>query len=152
MRRKDKEITNIKEIESIIQSGKVCRIAFSYNDGPYIVPMNYGYNENTLYFHSAKKGKKIDLINKNNQVCFEIDINYKINDAEIPCDWGSSYSSVIGYGKAIILDNLKEKEEALKIILNHYSPGKTYEFSEKRLLDVAIIKIEISELTGKKSR
>ena len=86
MRRKDLEIKDAKEIEAIIKSGKVCRIALSYDDKPYVVPMNYGYKDNALYFHSAKQGKKIDLIAKNSSVCFEITTNHGIKNTGIPCN------------------------------------------------------------------
>ena len=62
MRRKDKEIKDKKEIESIIKRAKVCRIALSDNNMPYIIPVNYGYKNNCIYIHSASEGKKIDII------------------------------------------------------------------------------------------
>ena len=68
MRRKDKEITDIKSIEKIIQKSKVCRLGLSLNDTPYIVPVCFGYRAKTLYFHSAQEGKKIDIIKKNKKL------------------------------------------------------------------------------------
>ena len=151
MRRKEKEIKSKTEIESIINSGQVCRVAFSLNDEPYIVPMYYGYKDNFLYFHSAKQGKKIDIIKKNNQVCFEIDINQNIINTGVPCNWKNSYSSVIGFGKAKLVENFNEKVKALNAIIDHYSPGTIYKFPKENVNNTAIIKIEIEEITGKKS-
>ena len=68
MRRKDKEITDIKSIEKIIHKAKVCRLALSLDDTPYVVPVCFGYSAETIYFHSAKEGKKIDIIKKNKQL------------------------------------------------------------------------------------
>ena len=76
MRRHDSAVTEITDIESIISCSDVCRIAFADNDIPYIVTMNFGYTggENPcLYFHCAPEGRKIELIGKNNYVCFEMD-------------------------------------------------------------------------------
>ena len=70
MRRKDKEITDEKVINEILEKAKVCRLALFDKDYPYIVPMNYGYKDNALFFHVAKEGKKIDLIKRNNNVRF----------------------------------------------------------------------------------
>ncbi len=70
MRRKDKEIKDAKEIESIISRSDICRIALSENNSPYIVPMCFGYRNNCLYFHSASDGKKIDIIKKKKQGLF----------------------------------------------------------------------------------
>ena len=73
MRRNEREITDPKIIEEIIHQATICRIALYDADYPYIVPLNYGYESGALYFHSAKEGKKIDLIRKNSRVCFEIE-------------------------------------------------------------------------------
>lgn len=150
MRREDKEIRDKKEIESIIEKATVCRIAFSENDVPYIVPLNFGYKDDCLYFHSAADGKKIDIIKQNNQVCFEVDIDQEVVKSETPCNWEMKYRSVIGFGKAFFVDRLSEKRRALNIIVEHYS-GDPYEYSEDAINNVAIVKVEIESMTAKKS-
>ena len=82
MRRKEKEITDKTAIESIILRSSVCRLALSEDNHPYIVPLCFGYKDNTLYFHSALEGKKLDIMKNNNNVCFEFDIDYQIVEAE----------------------------------------------------------------------
>ena len=121
MRRKDKEIKDKKEIESIISKSDVCGIALCENDSPYIVPVCFGYKDNFLYIHSATDGKKIDLIKKNNRVCFEFDTHEGLIKSENPCDWDLKYHSVVGSGKAFFIDGLEEKTKALNIITGHYS-------------------------------
>ncbi len=69
---------NIAIAEKVIRLAKVCRIALSSDNIPYIVPVSFGYNNNTIYFHSSCKGKKIDILRKNNNVCFEFDVNRKL--------------------------------------------------------------------------
>ena len=64
MRRREKEITDIKSIEKIMFKAKVCRLALTQDNTPYIVPVCFGYNSKVIYFHSAKEGKKIDIIRK----------------------------------------------------------------------------------------
>ena len=86
MRRTDKEITNRSEIDTILSKATVCRIGLVDNNVAYIVPLNFGYKNNCLYFHSAPIGKKIELITKNNMVCFEVDIDYDIVNTGIPCN------------------------------------------------------------------
>jgi len=152
MRRTDKEITNRREIDTILSKATICRIGLVGNNVAYIVPLNFGYKNNCLYFHSAPIGKKIELITKNNIVCFEVDIDYEIIDSGIPCEWSSKYASVIGYGKASFITDPSLKKDALNIIIDHYSPGTSYNFPTKNLHEVTIIKIEITQMTGKKSR
>jgi nitroimidazol reductase NimA-like FMN-containing flavoprotein (pyridoxamine 5'-phosphate oxidase superfamily) len=152
MRRTDKEITNRREIDTILSKATICRIGLVGNNVAYIVPLNFGYKNNCLYFHSAPIGKKIELITKNNIVCFEVDIDHEIIDSEILCEWSSKYASVIGYGKASFITDPSLKKDALNIIIDHYSPGTSYNFPTKNLHEVTIIKIEITQMTGKKSR
>ncbi len=150
MRRKDKEITDKKEIESIINKFDVCRIALSEKNSPYIVPVCFGYADNCLYFHSAQDGKKIDIIKKNNNVCFEFDIYDKLIKSEAPCDWDVKYYSVIGIGKAFFIDDFEEKIKALNIITGHYS-GDSFVYQKNSIDNVTVIKVEIEKITGKKS-
>ena len=150
MRRSEKEITDESAIEAIINASLVCRLALSDGDQPYIVPLSFGYQDRTLYFHSALEGKKIDILRKNNRICFEFDVNNKIIEAEKACKWGMKYQSVIGFGKAVFVENAEEKQKALNIIFSHYS-DRNSQFPDKAIKKIAIIKIEIESMTGKHS-
>ncbi len=150
MRRKDKEIKDTREIESIINRSDVCRIALCENNSPYIVPVCFGYRDNCLYFHSAAGGKKIDIINKNNRVCFEFDTHEGLIKSENLCDWDMKYHSVIGSGKAFFIEDPEEKTRALNIITKHYS-SDAHEYQKNSVNNVTIIKVEIENINGKKS-
>lgn len=151
MRRQEREITDREEIEAIIQRVQVCRIGFSKNDEPYIVPMNFGYENNCLYFHCATEGKKLDMVRQNSTVCFEMDIDYQmVKTAERPCRWSAKYRCVMGVGKAVIVEDIQEKSAALNIITQHYG-GDKYGFSKEELEKVGVLKIEIISITGKKA-
>jgi len=150
MRRSDKEITDESSIEGIINASLVCRLALSDEDQPYIVPLSFGYQDRTLYFHSALEGKKIDILRKNNRICFEFDVNTEIIEAEKACKWGMKYQSVIGFGKAVFVEDIEEKQKALNIIISHYS-DRNFQFSDKAIKKIAVIKIKIESMTGKHS-
>jgi len=151
MRRTDKEITNRREIDTILSKAAVCRLGLIDHDIPYIVPLNFGFRNNCLYFHSAPLGKKIELLKKNAIVCFEVDIDHEVIDKGIACNWTSKYASVIGYGKASFITDPAQKKDALNCIIDHYSPGSSYIFPEKNLKETTVIKIEINKITAKKS-
>ena len=151
MRRREKEIEDKEVIESILKRAIVCRIALSEDNMPYIVPLNFGYKNNFLYFHSAKEGRKIDMIRKNNTVCFAIDSDTELLKGEKPCKWSMKYYSVIGFGKAFLVEDLEGKREALDIIMEHYSGRSSCEYPEELVNNVTIIKVQIERMTGKKS-
>ena len=151
MRRTEKEITNRKEIDEILSNAPICRIGLIDQEAPYLVPMNFGYKDNCLYFHSAPKGKKIEILKKNPIVCFEVEDDLSLINTGIPCKWSMQYKSVIGYGTASFITEPHQKQQALSIIIEHYAPGTKYEFPEKNLQEVLIIKVEINKISGKKS-
>ncbi len=149
MRRKDREIIDKNTIEDIINKAMVCRIAFSLDNIPYVVPMNFYYENNFIYLHSLKIGKKIDILRKNDNVCFEIDIDTKIKQSNSPCNWTMKYYSVVGQGIASFMDEKKDKIKVLNKIMEKYSGKKSWIFQEKMLDSVIIIKIDIIKFTGK---
>ena len=150
MRRSEKEIKDKSVIEDVFRQALVCRLGLCLDGLPYVVPMNFGYEENTFYFHGALQGKKMDIIRSNPNACIEMDMPLKLKEAPDACFWGMNYKSVIGFGKAIILENLEEKRNGLKIIMAHYS-DKSFEFDDKFLSATAVIKVEIESMTGKQS-
>ena len=150
MRRKEKEITDLKEIEKILQESTVCRLAMVDEDKPYMVPLNFGYRDGYLFFHSAKEGRKIDVIQKNPNVCFEVDQLIKFKKAKTACDWGVEYNSVIGSGRAQLLDKLDEKIAALNVIMSHYS-DRVFDYPDEALEKTLVFKVKIDRMTGKQS-
>jgi len=151
MRRKEKEVTDPEAIQSIIRDCTICRLGLSLHDNPYIVPLSFGYDGTSLYFHTAKKGKKIEYINANNKVCFELEQGVHIvSDESNPCKWTFSFQSVIGYGKIYELKDKRNKIDGLNHIMEHYSKKK-WVFDEKILTKVRLWKISVDNMTAKQS-
>jgi len=150
MRRKNKEIRDIATIEDIIRKASVCRLGLCDNGRPYVVPLCFGYKDNTLYFHSGREGKKIDILRTNNNVCFELDIDHELVKSKDACNWGMRYQSVIGFGKALLIEDVESKCQALDIIMRNYSDG-SFEYPAEAIKNTVIIKIEVESMTGKNS-
>lgn len=153
MRREDREINDIREIENIIKEADVCRIALSAENVPYIVTMNFGYsggNEPEIFFHCAGEGKKMDIIRKNNYVCFEFDTDHLLYGGEKGCDWGMRFRSVVGYGYITVINDKADKERAFNIIMDHYAPGKDFTYDPASMNKAMILKLTVTCMTGKK--
>jgi len=111
MRRKEKEITDIKSIEEIISKARIFRLAMTLEDNPYVVPLCFGYRARTIYFHSAGQGKKIDILRKNNKVCFEFEVDCELRESDKACNWSMKFRSVIGFGKVSFIEDMEEKHD-----------------------------------------
>lgn len=150
MQRKDKQINDITVIHDILSKATVCRLGLCENNRPYVVPLCFGYKDNTLYFHCAGQGKKLDILRNNNNVCFEIDIDYEVVKACKVCDWGMKYKSVIGFGKAMFIKDVEKKCKALDVIMCQYSEGN-FEYPANAIENTVVIKVQIESMTGKQS-
>jgi nitroimidazol reductase NimA-like FMN-containing flavoprotein (pyridoxamine 5'-phosphate oxidase superfamily) len=153
MRRSEREIKDIDEIESIISRCDVCRIALADNNFPYIVTMNFGYFPGEcrmIYFHSAVEGRKIEMIRNNNFVCFEMDTDHRLIPGSLPCDYTMKYSSIIGWGKITIVESEEERKAGLESIISHVSGKNEFNFSGEIFKRTAVLRLDIMEMTGKK--
>jgi nitroimidazol reductase NimA-like FMN-containing flavoprotein (pyridoxamine 5'-phosphate oxidase superfamily) len=151
MRRTEKEIRSREEIDEIIRGSHVCRIALAMDNMPYIVPVSFGYDGESIYLHTAREGKKINYIKNNNNICFEFEKNVKLfRNPDKACKWTFSYESVIGFGKIYELESSGQKEIGLNKVMFQYS-GKEWVFGEDKLNNIRVWKIEITSMTGKRS-
>ena len=151
MRRRDKEITSREEIDSIIRAADVCRLAFARDNEAYLVPVSFGYDGGSIFFHTAPRGRKLEFIAANNRVCFELEANVELRANERDaCDWTFEFESVIGYGTVSELTSDEEKIGGLNQIMRHYS-GREWEISGQAAATTRVWKIEIESLTGKRS-
>ena len=152
MRRNEKETSDIQVIEDIIRKADVCRMALANGNIPYIVTMNFGYTGGispSIFFHCAKEGKKLDMIRKNNCVCFEIDTDHQLYSGKKSCNWGMRYKSVIGYGNVTVLTEREAKIGGLNCIMTHYGGKGEYSYNDDLFERTLILRLDITEMTGK---
>lgn len=152
MRRNEKQIKDRTELEDILKRALVCRLAMSVDDQPYVVPICFGYRDGCLFFHCAGEGMKLDMIRKNNRVCFECDVDNALLPSENACECGMMGASIVGFGRAFLLDDPESKTKALDLIMEHYGAKGPFSYKEKAFRKVLIIKVEIENMTGKKIR
>ncbi|MCK4690603.1 MAG: pyridoxamine 5'-phosphate oxidase family protein, partial [Desulfuromonadales bacterium] len=138
------------ELKEIFAAGQVCRLALSADPAPYIVPLSYGYRENVLYFHAAGAGRKIDLLHKNPQAGFAIDIDLGVIEGEAACNWSTRYRSLIGHGRVEFVESPEEKRRVLDIIMAQYTDGE-FSYPEKAIKVTTVFKLLIAEVSGKRS-
>ena len=151
MRRSDKEINDPALIEDIISRAQVCRLALSDGRRPYIVPLCFGKRERSLFFHSAAKGKKIDILTRNPDVCFQFETDVQLIKSARACNWGMKYQCVIGFGRARIVTDPEAKRDAFDVIMAHYGATGALEYEAKLLQASVAIVVDIERLTGKAS-
>ena len=154
MRRKDREITNFNEMIEIIKKCDSCVLALNDEGFPYLVPMNFGMDIEDgrlyLYFHCAKEGRKLELIQKDNRASFEMDCEHKLvlQEEEMECSMG--YASVIGQGTIEFVAE-EDKFDALKILMGQYR-SRDFKFDSGMLGVTTVLKMKVLNMTGKRKK
>lgn len=152
MTRREFEVTDRDVIRGILDRSKVLRLGLIDGALPYVVPMNYGYRledgKLTLYLHSAVKGYKLDVIAKNPVCCFEMDCDVSPFQGKIACQYGITYYSLMGRGQVQLVEDPREKEQAMALLMKTQT-GKDFEFNERLVSIVSVLRIDVSEYTAK---
>ena len=152
MTKREYKITDEAQIRDVLDSAKVLRLGIAVDNEPYIIPLNYGYTlengELKLYLHSAVQGNKLDLLRKNPNVCFELDCDLIPFEGRVACQYGLSFSAVSGRGRAVLIEDVEEKMEGMSILMKTQT-GRDFEFNERLVSIVAVIRVDVTEYTVK---
>lgn len=153
MRRSDREVTERSEILAIMDKCDSLSLSFMDGEYPYVIPMNFGYIDDgerlTLYFHGAKEGKKLELLQKNPNAAFCMSTQHELIFGKVPCATTFKYESVCGRGKLSLVTG-DERFLALQKIMNQFDKDGRYEFDERHAKAVSIFKMDVEAFTGKR--
>ena len=152
MTKRERQVTDENQIRYILDTAKVLHLGLCVNDEPYVVPMNYGYTVEggklVLYLHSALRGKELDMMRANPKVFFELECDLRPFPGQLPCQYGMVYSSVMGRGVASIVEDVEEKKQAMSILMKTQTE-KDFEFNDRLVSMVAVIRVDVAEYTAK---
>ncbi len=150
VRRKDREITDPNELRQILKTTKYITVALCMNNEPYLVSLNYGYDEakNCLYFHCAPEGKKLVYLKANSKIWGQAVLDFGVTDE---CDY--AYTSVHFSGKIMLIDDLSEKQHAIEVLVRQvaFNPeAKLSKIKPEKLASLTMGRIDIDYMSGKK--
>ena len=145
-------VTDAQQIQKMLDTAKVLHLGLAVDNEPYVVPMNYGYTYEdgklVLYLHSAVRGKKLDMLRQNPNVFFEIDCGREPFEGKVPCQYGLAYYSIMGKGRATIVEDVEEKKQAMSVLMKTQT-GKDFSFEDRLVSIVAVIRIDVAEYSAK---
>jgi len=145
-----KEMT-VTEARDFLARALWGRLATNGPDGPYITPLHHVLEGDTIYFHCAlRRGRKLDNLNHDNRVCFEVSEMLEINEHANPCKFITSYKSVLAFGTVELIDDSKEKARVLNLLAGKYSSTGAYEpVTEEQGGSVAVLALKVERISGK---
>lgn len=154
MRRADKEVKDLDQLEEILRACTAVRIGVRDERGMFIIPMSYGYalegEKLTLFVHSAPEGRKVSAFRAGGEAAFEMDCGHALRPADTACGHSYTYRSIMGSGTIRELTEPQEKYEALNAIMRHMT-GRNWEMTEPAVARVSVFAIRAERWTGKRS-
>jgi nitroimidazol reductase NimA-like FMN-containing flavoprotein (pyridoxamine 5'-phosphate oxidase superfamily) len=149
VRRKDREITDQDIMKRVLKSTKYVTVALCMDNVPYLVSLSHGYDEkrNCIFFHCANEGKKLVYAKANNKVWGQAVQDYGVTDE---CDY--AYISVHFSGALTLIDDLKEKQHAIEVMVRQISTNpeaKLAKIKPEKLATTTMGRIDIEYMTGK---
>lgn len=148
MRRKGNVLSENDTLEILKNKTNGVLAVHGDNGYPYAVPMSYAYANQKLYFHGAVSGHKLDAIGKNEKVSFCV----VAADEIIPEEFNTLFRSAIAFGKIRVLEDPKEKMQALEHIVEKYSSKfkkEGLQYIEQEWEHCIAMEMTIEQLTGK---
>ncbi len=144
------EITDKIAIKEIIDSTDVCTLALIDGEKPYCVPMNFAYCDEIVYFHGAPFGRKIEALNKNQEVCIAFYSEEKLNvrNENVACSYSMKYKSVLAEGKIVFVEDYDEKIRILNIIMKKYSGRDDFKYSKPAIDNVNVFYLKPENVTA----
>ena len=149
MRRKDREIADGAELRRILADARVCRVAMCDGDRPYLVPLSFALDGDDVVLHSAREGRKLDILRRHPAVCFEVEEGVEIDIGPSPCNTGMRFRTVIGHGVVEFVDDAPECARLLALFGPRYGApdGPLAPTDVER---TTVLRIRVRDLTGKR--
>lgn len=150
VRRREKEIEDPAELGRILARARVCRVAMCDGDRPYLVPLSFALDGGDLVLHSARAGRKLEVLRRNPAVCFEVEEGVEVAPGASACTTGMRFRTVIGEGTAEVVEDRAERARLLALFGPRYG-APAGPLPEAELERTVVIRVRVRALTGKRS-
>lgn len=151
MRRKERELTDRSALDAILDSASTLRLGMIDGEEPYVVPLTFVRAGDALLFHSAREGRKLEILRKRPRVCFEAEGDSRIDPGATGGDCTTVYESVIGWGEARFVEDREEKQAALSALNRKFGAAEG-PFPSALVDRTAVVRIDVERMTGKANR
>lgn len=158
MRRAGREVRDLAELRFVVERSAVVRVGSVDAEGPFVVPMSFGFELDesgdeprwTFWLHSAREGRKADAWAADPRVALELDVPAGVVRGDYSCAFSYAYESVMASGRASLVEGRAEKVRGLRLIMDHMAPGEPVSFSDEAVARVAVWRVDVGRLTGKR--
>ena len=146
MRRTEREVLDLEFMHQVLREGREIYLAINSGAAPYVLPVNYVFHDGCIFFHCAREGRKLDLLQTDPRVGFSTAVDIRVENTT------TRYRSVCGSGTATRVEDPGLKNEVLKAFAARYQAPCVFPVSAEKFAHTGMVCIRIESMTGKQSR
>ncbi|MCF6173566.1 MAG: pyridoxamine 5'-phosphate oxidase family protein [Campylobacteraceae bacterium] len=153
-------IRDQKIIQEVLDLAEYGTLAICKDNKPYSLPVNFVYLDKCIYFHGSLKGRKIDILKKNQLASFSVVEPYSVIQSyfsstdNLACPSTHFFKSIMIDGRVEFVQNYEEKVQALSALMQKLQKEGGYkplgeEVYKKMINATTVCKIIIDSISGK---
>jgi uncharacterized protein len=140
------------QVHAILDEGFICHVGFVVDGQPFVVPTGYGRLGEKVFIHGSPASRVLRPREGGIVVCLTVTLVDGFVLARSAFHHSMNYRSVMAIGKAQLLSDPVEKNEALRAITNHIVPGRWEEVrppTEKEIKATSVLALDLNEVSAK---
>lgn len=152
VREADRAVYDRETAYRILDEGFLCHVGFVADGQPFVIPTSYARKDNSLYIHGSAASRMLRQLKESVPVCVTVTLLDGLVLARSIFNHSMNYRSVVVLGKATLVDDPKEKIEALHLLSEHIIPGRWAEVrqpNERELKATSVLRLPIDEFSAK---
>jgi uncharacterized protein len=142
-----------KAVADVLERCEFVTLALLDGEGPYSVPVSCGFADGVLYFHSSRKGRKMDAlrraVSEGSRVAFSAAVDLEMKTGDMACQYGYKFRGVLGSGTVRLVEGAEAKIAALNTLMRKYGGRDTFPYDEKILGITEVVAIDVDRVTAR---
>jgi nitroimidazol reductase NimA-like FMN-containing flavoprotein (pyridoxamine 5'-phosphate oxidase superfamily) len=140
-------------VDAILDEGFLCHVAFTHQGQPALIPTVYARGGDSIYLHGARANRALQaLLEPGRDACVSVTHVDALVLARSAFHHSVNYRCVILYGQAEEVVDPDEKQEALRLVVEHVVPGRWKDVrwpNAEEFKQTRVVKLPIREASAK---
>jgi len=139
-------------IKRVMESSQICHIAMVDENGmPYVLPFNFGIDDEYVWFHSGPEGKKINILKSNPNVCVNFSSDFQLGhrNESVACSYFMNYRSILINGQIEFIEDFDLKIKGMNIIMKQYTKRDDFNYNNPAINNLKIFRLKLENISGR---
>jgi nitroimidazol reductase NimA-like FMN-containing flavoprotein (pyridoxamine 5'-phosphate oxidase superfamily) len=140
-----------RAIHAILDEAFICHVGFVYQGTPRVIPCVFARKDDVLYLHGSTANRMLRSIAEG-EVCVTVTLLDGLVLARAAFHNSVNYRSVVVYGRGEVVTDPAERQEALRLTVEHAIPGRWPDVrppNREEDLRTLVVRVPLDEASAK---